>query len=145
MAFVRLFIVILGAVALSGCCMSGSGCYVAKEGPLSAWDGRGTGPDDKQQPPEEQAMTSEQSMPAQQSKTRMARPKGEMIIGPITRARADAKAEGKSEAKSRSQQDFDEQQAADQEADAMLTKKLMICRDCMPSGRDAAAAGSAMR
>lgn len=97
-------------------------------------------------------MTSEeQSMPPQQSKKRMSRSNMDMTIGPITRARADAKSEAKSEsrsaAKSRSEQEFEDQQAANQEADAMLTKKLTICRDCMPSARDrdAAAAGSVMR
>lgn len=91
-------------------------------------------------------------MPPQQSKKRMSQSKMDMTIGPITRARADAKSEAKSvearsAAKSRSEQEFEDQQAANQEADAMLTKKLTICRDCMPSARDrdAAASGSVMR
>src|SRR4030088_3056865 len=100
---------ILGAVALAGCCMSGSGCYVATEGPLSAWDGRGTGPDDKP-PPEEQSMMPAQSIPARKSKTRMSQPQTEMTIGPITRTRGDAKMEAKSESKSRSEQEYADQQ-----------------------------------
>jgi hypothetical protein len=143
MVIVRLVVFMLGAIALAGCCMSGSGCYVATDGPLSAWDGRGTGPDDKP-PPQEEAMTPEPSMPpARQSKTRMSQSKMDMTIGPITRTRGEARSEGKS----RSDQDYAEQQAADQEADAALARKLIICRDCAPSARDnaAAAAGSVMR
>jgi hypothetical protein len=129
----RLVIFVLAAVALGGCCMSGSGCYVAKDGPLSAWDGRGTGPD-AAAPPEDEAMTSEQPM-TPPSKKRTARTKTGMMTEPGKPTRAEA------------EQMRAEQDAADQDAEAKLAKKLTICRDCMPSARDrdAAMSGSVMR
>jgi hypothetical protein len=123
----RFIVFVLAALALSGCCMSGSGCYVAKEGPLSAWDGRGTGPDAAAVVEEEQPMTPEQPM-APQSKKKTARTKTGMMTEPGKRTRAEAEQE--------SEQMRAEQDAANQDADARLTKSLTICRDCMPSARD---------
>jgi hypothetical protein len=135
---VRLVVFIVGAFALAGCCTSPSGCYVAKEGPLSAWDGRGTGPD-APPPEEEQSMAPEQSMPVRKSKTKMSKSNMDMTIGPLARARGDATP--------RTEQLWAEKEAADRNNDEMLAKKLVICRDCTPSARDreAATAGSAMR
>jgi hypothetical protein len=126
----RLIVFVLAALALSGCCMSGSGCYVAKEGPLGAWDGRGAGPDDAMVTEEEQSTTPEQPM-APQSKKKTARTKTGMTE-PGKRTRAEAERE--------SEQMRAEQDAADQDADARLTKSLTICQNCVPSARDRDAA-----
>jgi hypothetical protein len=128
MALPRLIVFVLAALPLAGCCMSGSGCYVATEGPLSAWDGRGTPPDGVAPAPEQQ------SMAPQQPKTRMSQPKTDVTIGPITRARADATP--------RTEREWAEKEAADRDDDARLAKRLMICRDCMPSARDRNAAAT---
>jgi hypothetical protein len=135
---VRLVVFIVGAAALGGCCMSPSGCYVAKEGPLSAWDGRGTGPDDVAQA-EEPSMKPEQSMPARKSKMKMSKSNMEMTDEPMKPARGNATP--------RTEQEWAEKEAADRNNDEMLAKKLVICRDCTPSAREreAATAGSAMR
>jgi hypothetical protein len=127
----RLIVFVLAALALSGCCLSGSGCYVAKEGPLSAWDGRGAGPDDSMVTEEEQSMAPEQPM-APQSKKKTARAKTGMMTEPGKRTRAEAERE--------SEQMRAEQDAADQDANARLTKALTICQNCMPSARDRDAA-----
>lgn len=127
MVLPRLTVFVLAATALSGCCALGTGCGVPTAGALSNWDGVGTGPDDAMMP--EQPMTEPQPQP---SKKKMARAKSEMG------SRKGGEAEAQSE------QGMAEDGSAPI-SDAVLAKKLVICRDCGPSARDAAAAGSAMR
>jgi hypothetical protein len=92
---------------------------------MGTCDGMATGPDDGTMP--EQPMTE----PPQPAKKKMARAKAEMG------SRASGEADRQSE---QGMADGD----IDPGADAALAKKLIICRDCSPSARDAAA-GSAMR
>ena len=125
MVLPRLTVFVLAAIALSGCCALGTGCGVPTAGVMSTWDGMGTGPDDGTMP--EQPMTES----PQPSKKKMARAKTEMG----SRARG--------EAERQSEQGMGED-VSGPDADAALARKLVICRDCTPSARDAAA-GSAMR
>jgi hypothetical protein len=118
MVLARLTVFVVAAIALSGCCALGTGCGVPTAGVMSNWDGIGTGPDDGMMP--EQPMTEPQQQP---SKKKMARARGG--------------AEGQSE------QGMAEDLSTP-DADAALARKLVICRDCMPPARDAAA-GGAMR
>ena len=127
----RLIAFVLAGLALAGCCVSGNGCYVPVPGVPTAWDGAGTRPGEGNAPPRQQ---------------RLARPKTEIIVGPITPASGEARAQpaapspgvsgpAPSEAdKSRAQSE-----AVEREADARLTRRLMICRDCLPpaAGTDA--------
>jgi hypothetical protein len=85
--------------------------------------------------PEEESMTEQPMAP--QSKKKTARTKPGMTTEPGKRTRAEIERE--------SEQMRAEQDAADQDAEAKLAKKLTICRDCMPSARDrdAAMSGSA--
>jgi hypothetical protein len=75
---------------------------------------------------EEQPMAPEQ--PMGQSKKKTARTKTGMTTEPGKRTRAEAERE--------SEQMRAEQDAADQDADARLTKALTICQNCVPSARD---------
>src|SRR5258708_35573892 len=118
MVFPRCIVFVVAAVALAGCCASSSGCYVPLPGVPTAWDGQGSRPGDGAQP----------------RHPRVARPKTEIIIGPI----ADAPAE----AKPQSEEWWAQKEAADRDADAKLTKRLKICRDCLPPARDDNATGS---
>jgi hypothetical protein len=72
-AFVRTIAFVAAAAALSGCCTSSNGCYVAVPGIPTAWDGQGTRPDDG----------TETQPSSHVSKKRVARAKTEMIVGPI--------------------------------------------------------------
>jgi hypothetical protein len=115
MVLFRLSVFAAAATLLAGCCASSSGCYVAEPGIPTAWDGAGARPDDA-------------APPRRQSTARMARAKTEVSIAPIANARAEA---GPS-----SERDWAEKEAADRDADARLTKQLMICRGCLPERED---------
>src|SRR5258708_24559488 len=78
MMLFRFIAFVAAAVALAGCCVSSTGCYVPVPGVPTAWDGAGTRPGDGAEP-------------RRQSTTRIARSKTEIIIGPIT----DGQGEGK--------------------------------------------------
>jgi hypothetical protein len=121
MLFTRLTAFALIAFALAGCCASGTGCPVSLPADLAAWDGQGVRPDDGAAPPK--ADTA--SRPA--SKKRIARPKTEIIVGPVSPASADAKPQ--------MEQWWAEKEAADKAADAKLTRQLKICSDCLPPSR----------
>jgi hypothetical protein len=137
MVWFRLIAFVVATLALAGCCASGNGCYVPVPGVPTAWDGAGTRP-------------GEDPAPRRQ---RMARPKTEIIVGSIERASAeagplsaappsDASAAEKSEAdKSRSDRFWAQKDAGEREADARLTRRLMICRDCLPSAVGTGAVG----
>jgi hypothetical protein len=61
-----------------------------------------------------------------------------MIIGPITDAKGQARSssDNSSSDKPKSEKQLTQEEASDRDADARLTKQLMICRDCLPSARD---------
>ena len=124
---------ILAMLALAGCCASGSGCYVPVAGVPTAWDGAGAQPG-------EGTATRRQ---------RAARPKTEIIVGPVARASGEAKPQaaaspfGASGSEvSEADKSWAQKEAADREADARLTRQLMICRDCLPSAAGTDAVGA---
>jgi hypothetical protein len=60
-----------------------------------------------------------------------------MIIGPITDAQGQARSSDKPPSdKPKSEKQLTQDEAADRDAEAKLTKRLMICRDCLPPARD---------
>jgi hypothetical protein len=115
MVLSRLIVFVLAAVALAGCCASGTGCPVSLPPDLATSDGLVSTPDDGMQP-------AEPSM----GKTR--RSKAAYMTEPGMEPRKDARPNSK--------QSFAEKDAADQAADAELTRHLKICSGCGPSGRD---------
>jgi hypothetical protein len=124
MIILRFGIFVLGAMALAGCCMSASGCYVPVAGVPTAWDGQGTPPDDSAQQLQEQ---QEQQQPPQARK-KIARAKTEVIVGPIKKADGDTKREFG--------QFVAEKGAPDPDSDVKLKRQLTICRDCMSPARE---------
>ena len=111
------------ALMLANCCALGSGCAPAAGSPV-AWDGLGPAPTDDAQPLE--------------IRPKQPRAKREIIVGPLNAAATE---------QNRSVQpkdQWEQQQAADQDDEARLKRKLMICRSCLPgeSTRDDVTSGS---
>jgi hypothetical protein len=96
------------ALMLANCCASGTGCAPVAGSPV-AWDGLGTAPTDDVQPPEPK---------------KPARAKREIIVGPL-----DAAA-GSRNNKVQPTNEWAQQRAADQDDEARLKRKLVICRNC---------------
>jgi hypothetical protein len=96
---------------LAGCCASGTGCYAPVPGIPYASDGLTVG-------------TSEDSSQHKLKRTSLHKPRHEIIVGPLkdSSGEADSKAQGNDR--------WTQDQAADREADAKLTKQLLICRNC---------------
>jgi hypothetical protein len=117
MALSRLIVFVMAAVALAGCCASGTGCPVTLPPELATSDGRVPVPDDDMQP-------------AEPSMGKSGRSKSAYMIDPGMDSRRDT----------RPKRTFAEQDAADQAADAELTRHLKICTGCGTSGRDDMAA-----
>jgi len=82
-------------------------------GTPTAWDGLGPPP-------------TETAQPTEYRPRKNARPKKEIIIGSIGNAPAD------SDPRPQSEEAWAQQEAADWDADAKLTKQLIICRNCLP-------------
>jgi hypothetical protein len=101
---------VFAAVALAGCCVSGNGCYAPLPGTPIAWDGLGSPPTENEAEPKPK---------------RTSRPKTEIVVGPLNGAAAT-----QADPKSQPQDRWTQEQAADRDADAKLTKQLMICRNC---------------
>ena len=101
------------ALLLANCCALGNGCAPATPvaGAPIAWDGLGTAPTDDMQASEPQVR-------------KPARTKREIIVGPLDTAAAGQN--GKTQPKD----SWEEQQAADQDDEAKLKRKLMICQNC---------------
>jgi hypothetical protein len=99
------------ALLLANCCALGNGCAPAAGAPI-AWDGLGTPPTDDPLATEPQPR-------------KPARAKREIIIGPLDAAVAGQN--GRTQPKDRS---WEQQQAADQDDEAKLKRKLMICQNC---------------
>src|SRR5438105_904567 len=113
MALSRLIVFVLAAVALAGCCASGTGCPVSLPPDLATSDGLVASPDDGMPP-------------AEPSIGKTGRSKAAMMTDPGMEPRRDARAK----------RSFAEQDAADQAADAELSRHLKICTGCGGSGRD---------
>jgi hypothetical protein len=99
---------------LTGCCVSGSGCYAPLPGMPTAWDGLGSAPAENTAAPEYQPR-------------KKARAKKEIIIGPI----GDVAAEPNPSPEAKDA--WAQQEAADRADEAKLTKQLTICRNCLPA------------
>jgi hypothetical protein len=115
---------LVAALVLANCCASGSGCAPAAGSPV-AWDGLGQAP-------------GEDAQPVDLRPKPRARAQREIIVGPLDGAMAERgnKVQPKDQ--------WEQQQAADQDDDARLKRKLMICRSCLTgdAARDDAAGGS---
>ena len=114
----KLIALLLACSALSGCCVSGTGCATAPTaGTPIAWDGLG-------EPP---TADGDQAAPAK-PKRRTARNRDrEIILGPLNDAPREAS--GRSDAKAR----YDEWTRLpneDPEADARLKRQIKICQNC---------------
>ena len=119
MALPRLMVFVLAATALGGCCASGTGCPVSLPPDLATSDGLVTMPEDSPPPAD----------PAPTTKKVRAKPR---IAAETAGTYGDAKTDR--------DRAYAEQQAAEQAADAELTRHLKICSGCGSSGRDNRAA-----
>ena len=106
----KCIVFLLAALTLANCCALGNGCTPASGAPI-AWDGLGSAPTDNAGPVEPPAR-------------KHARARREIIIGPLEAAAAEQTS--KAQPKDRWQQE----QAADQNDEARLKRKLMICSSC---------------
>jgi hypothetical protein len=96
------------ALVLTNCCVSGNGCAPVAGSP-AAWDGLGTAPADGTQPP---------------GPRKPLRAKREIIVGPLDAAPG---------VRNKDEQpigQWEQQQAADQDDEARLKRKLVICHGC---------------
>jgi hypothetical protein len=112
--FIALFV---AGAALSGCCVSGTGCYAPTPGVPIAWDGLGEAP----------TANGEQGGEVKPKRRTTARNR-EIILGPLNEAPPKETA-----TKSNARSDYDAWTRLpneDPEADAKLKRQLKICRDC---------------
>jgi hypothetical protein len=94
---------VFAAVALAGCCASGTSCDVPMAGPHVASDGLGPDPNDNVRP-------KKVSRPRQAS------------VRPTSEVQGERKPQTKDE--------WEQQQAADRADEARLSKRMMICSGC---------------
>jgi hypothetical protein len=101
------------ALLLANCCALGNGCAPATPvaGAPIAWDGLGKPPTDGTEATEPQVR-------------KPARAKREIIVGPLDTAG------GGTTSKFQPKDSWEAQQAADQDDEARLKRKLMICKTC---------------
>jgi hypothetical protein len=95
----------------AGCCASGTGCYAPGPGIPIASDGLTAG-------------TSEDGSGHKPKQTSSHKHDHEIIVGPLKDS--SAQPESKAQANDR----WTQEQSADRDADAKLTKQLLICRNC---------------
>jgi hypothetical protein len=107
---------LVAALVLANCCALGNGCAPQSGAPIT-WDGFGSAPTDDTQPVEPQPK-------------KHARAKREIIVGPL-----DAAATVQNN-KVQPKDQWEQQQAADQDEEVRLKRKLMICRTS-PAGESA--------
>jgi hypothetical protein len=113
---------LFAAFALTGCCVSGNGCYSPLPGPPVAWDALGSRPNDGTVPTELKLK--------KQSK-----------IEAFTEPGFDAGTA--SDARPHAPEGLAQREASDRAAESALTKKLIICRGCsVPPARDDDLTGS---
>jgi hypothetical protein len=98
-------------VALAGCCASGNGCSTAGSGIPIASDGLTVG-------------ASQDSSEYEPKRTSSHKHDHEIIVRPLKDS--SAQPDPKAQANDR----WTQEQAADRDADAKLTKQLLICRNC---------------
>ncbi|WP_291851785.1 hypothetical protein [Bradyrhizobium sp.] len=108
----KLIALLVAGFALSGCCASGTGCPSPSAGMPLAWDGLGEAPTADGEPGTET-----------RPKRSTARSR-EIIVGPLIERRST------SAAQSRPEEQWTRGPVEDREADARLSRQIMICRDC---------------
>ena len=108
----KLLALLIAGTALTGCCLSGTGCATTTPGTPIAWDGLG-------EPPTANDAPGEEKRPAKRKTAR----NREIILGPLNDA------PGRSDAKAR-YEDWTRQPNEDAEADARLARQTKICRGC---------------
>ena len=109
---------LVAALMLADCCALGNGCAPESGAPI-AWDGLGSAPTSDTQPVEPQPK-------------KHARAKREIIVGPFDAAATEQNN------KVQPKDQWEQEQAADQDDEMRLKRKLMICRNCQAgeSARD---------
>jgi hypothetical protein len=122
------------AMALGGCCASGTGCYAPEAGTPVAWDGLGPLPDTGS-PPDDgpQVIVADRAAVTGEQPRRPAK----KIVKPAGEGSA------ASGAKPHSDQWWAQKEAEDRAAEKTLAQKLIICRGCSsssPRTEDAATA-----
>src|SRR3984893_17064136 len=115
---------LFAAVALAGCCVSGNGCYAPLPGTPTAWDGL------------DPASTGTAAQATEYRLRKIARPKNEIIIGPVGDVPVGPP---------KPQEAWAQQDAADRADEAKLKKHLMIYRNCLPAPAQDDTAGSVTR
>jgi hypothetical protein len=109
----RFMVLLVAGTALTGCCVSGTGCSTTPTaGTPLAWDGLGEPPTASDAPGEEQR-------PAKRKTTRSR----EIVLGPLNGvpAKSDAKAQ---------YDNWERRPNEDTEADARLARQTKICKGC---------------
>jgi hypothetical protein len=119
----RFIVFVFAAIALAGCCASGTGCPVNLPPNLATSDGLVSSRDGGLQPDEP-------------SMGRTGRSNSAMMTEPGMEPRRDTRQNAK--------RSYEEQVAEDREADAALTRHLKICNGCGPSGRGTMATTDSM-
>jgi hypothetical protein len=117
----RLIVFVVAAIALAGCCASGTGCPVSLPPDLATSDGLVSSQDNGMRPDEPSMGKTGRSNSAMMTQPGM---------------------EPRKNAKQNAERSYEEQVAADRDADAELTRRLKICSGCGPSGRGTMAADS---
>jgi hypothetical protein len=105
---------LVAGLMLAGCCALGNGCAPESGAPI-AWDGLGSAPTSDSQPVELQ--------PKKQART-----KREIILGPLDAAATEQNR------KVQPKDQWEQQQAADQDDEIRLRRKLIICSACSVGG-----------
>ena len=109
----RFMVLLVAGSALTGCCVSGTGCSTtATAGAPIAWDGLG-------EPPTANDAPGAEKPPA---KRRTARNR-EIILGPLNDAPAQSNAKARYD-------EWTRQPNEDVEADARLARQTKICKGC---------------
>jgi hypothetical protein len=121
MTLPRFIIFVFAAIALAGCCASGTGCPVNLPPDLATSDGLVSSQDNGMRP-------------AEPSMGKTGRSNSAMMTEPGKEPRRNAR--------QNAERSYEEQVAADRDADAELTRRLKICSGCGPSGRDTMATDS---
>jgi hypothetical protein len=116
---IKLIALLLACSALSGCCVSGTGCATpSTAGAPIAWDGLGQAP----------TADGDQAAPAKPTRRTARNRDREIILGPLNDAPS-RDASARSDAKAR----YDEWTRLpneDPEADARLKRQTKICQNC---------------
>ena len=110
--YTKFMALLVAGLALSGCCLSGTGCNAPVAGAPIAWDGLGEAPTESAEPAGE----------VKRPKRRTARNQ-EIIVGPLNNAPPRRKPR-------RGTMNGRGMPNEDPEADAKLARQIKICRNC---------------